>query len=494
LPQISGDKSIFMVEQRNKPTVGTELASSSTTRGFFLGDDGQGNETKGRILVAHDLLLPSLPNEYFLKTFERAGSLETLTLAGAGASAIVSDTASGDYTLSGGSSSNATFNPFNGDICETLIYNRALSSTEQNLVEDYLQDKWSNTTSNIFSVYPDISVPPMITGSAGPGLRVKETAPTYAGTNVYDALYLPTDWVPGKKYPVIVEYSPNGGYSDAYGDTTTGNVEDDTMGYGITGGAGYIWISMPTVGGTSGPLSNQTQWWGNMASTEDYCLKTVYNVCQNYGGDPSAVILVGGGRGGIACNYIGLFDSNIADVWLAFIPHAGYDGQYTNWPYAGADAASALARLQLLNGRWQHISQESSAASPESYLASTGVSMAPFNFRTLPYVNHTNLWTQYPIQLRRDTRAWLQQVVSQKPGTYSISGNVTSAGVPVQGAAIQSGPTHFTFTDVNGNYVLGGLINSSRVVTATYPGLTFANQEVTVAGDNVQNVDFQTAP
>jgi hypothetical protein len=336
----------------------------------------------------------------------------------------------------------------------------------------------------------------MITGSAGPGLRVKETAPTYAGTNVYDALYLPTDWVPGKKYPVIVEYSPNGPYSDIYGDTTTGNVEDDTMGYGITGGAGYIWISMPTVGGTSGPLSNQTQWWGNMASTEDYCLKTVYNVCQNYGGDPSAVILVGFSRGGIACNYVGLYDNVIADTWLAFVPHSGYDGQYTNWGYPYDDAASALTRLQRLQGRLQHISNCDQETSPEAYLQSTGVSMAPFYFRTLPYQNHCMIWAERPVQLRRDIRAWLQQVVANRPGTYSISGQVTdtATGLPLAGVQILSGVTHFTYTDANGNYTLAGLINSNRTVTPSLAGYTFTSQSVTVSGANVTNVNFQATP
>jgi hypothetical protein len=263
------------------------------------------------------------------------------------------------------------------------------------------------------------------------------------------------------------------------------------MGYGFTGGAGYIWISMPTVGGS--PLSNQTLWWGNIASTEDYCLKTVLNVCQNYGGDPSAVILIGFGRGGIACNYVGMYDSTIADTWLAFISDSAYDGQYTNWGYPYADDSSALARLQRLQGRLQHISVCQYEVSPQSYLQGTGVSMAPFTFRTLPFESYSMAWTERPVQLRRDVRAWLNQVVTNRPATFSISGQVTNmSGVPVQNAYILSGVTHFTYSDANGNYVLPGLTNSSRTVTATLAPYAFPNQSVIVSGSNVQNINFQS--
>jgi hypothetical protein len=97
--------------------------------------------------------------------------------------------------------------------------------------------------------------------------------------------------------------------------------------------------------------------------------------------------------------------------------------------------------------------------------------------------------------LRRDVRAWLQQVVATRPGTHAISGQVTAGGGgPVAGALVQSGTTHFTSTDANGNYLLPGLINSSRTVTATAAGYTFATQPVTISGTDVGNVNFQSSP
>jgi hypothetical protein len=120
--------------------------------------------------------------------------------------------------------------------------------------------------------------------------------------------------------------------------------------------------------------------------------------------------------------------------------------------------------------------------------------MTPFSFNTLPYVNHTDIWTLRPIPLRQTVRSWLQSVVANRPGTHSIQGQVTNlAGIPIAGARIQSGYTHFTFTDANGNYVLAGLIDSTRNVSVTATVYTFTDQTVTVSGSNVGNVNFQSA-
>ena len=491
LAQIAGDKTIFVVHERTSASqIGTEISSSAGYAGHFLGNSGT-FETKGRLDVAQDLALPDSLGQYIIKSYVRSGTTETLQVGDSTTTGTAPDVAQGSYLISDKNW------PFPGNIAEVLVYNRALSGTEQATVGDYLEAKWSNLPQNIFSIAPDVTPPPMTTGTPAPGVRVQQTTPVapYIGTSVYHTLYLPTNWQPGHLYPVIVEYSPNGGYTDSYGDTTTGNVQDDTMGYGLSGGTGYIWICMPTVGGS--PLSNQTQWWGTVTgtagSTEDYCLKTIQYVCQNYGGDPSAVILTGYSRGGIACNYIGLYDANIADTWLAFMPHSGYDGQYTTWPYSGADDVSALVRLQRLNGRAQHISQDTAETSPQSYLIGTGVNLSQFAFRTLPYVNHTGAWPERAIQLRRDARYWLNQVVTTRPGTYSIQGHVANAhAVSITGALIQSGATHFTYSDSNGNYVLAGLINSARTLSVTASGYTFTSQSVTISGSNVLNINFQS--
>src|SRR5512139_2403840 len=55
----------------------------------------------------------------------------------------------------------------------------------------------------------DLETPVMTEAPPGPGLRVRQVALEYSGTEVYHALYLPEDWKPGGKYPLIVEYTGN---------------------------------------------------------------------------------------------------------------------------------------------------------------------------------------------------------------------------------------------------------------------------------------------
>ena len=55
----------------------------------------------------------------------------------------------------------------------------------------------------------DLATPPMTEEAPAAGKRVRQVAPEYEGTQVYHSLYLPTDWKPGEKYPVIVEYTGN---------------------------------------------------------------------------------------------------------------------------------------------------------------------------------------------------------------------------------------------------------------------------------------------
>jgi len=264
------------------------------------------------------------------------------------------------------------------------------------------------------SVLPDLSPPEMIDGKPEPGKRVKHVIPEYIGTEVYHALYLSVDWQPDKHYPVIVEYTGNGGYKNEYGDICTGKVADSKLGYGISGGKGFIWICMPYLNDDG--TENVWMWWGNnpkydVEPTLDYCKKTVRYVCANYGGDPDAVILTGFSRGAIACNYLGLYDDEIASLWLAFIPFSHYDGVRDCWPTHG----SALERLERLKDRAQFICSEDSEslAATEQYLKSTSV-QAPFTFMHTGFRNHNDAWVLRPSRTRTAMRQWLDQVLRSR--------------------------------------------------------------------------------
>jgi hypothetical protein len=262
---------------------------------------------------------------------------------------------------------------------------------------------------DIHTVPPDLTPPAMTIGDPAPGLRVRQTEPEYAGTEVHHALYLPTDWRAAECYPVIVEFAGNGNYKNQYGDVCTGKVEDCGLGYGISGGARFIWVCLPYV--SKDGQHNQLQWWGDIDATVAYCKRAVPRICEQYGGDPAKVTLTGFSRGSIACNFIGLHDDEVAALWRAFICHSHYDG-VKEWPYEGSDRASALVRLQRLGNRPQYIVHEGSVDATRNYLAEAYPD-GNFTYRVLPYRNHTDTWVLRDIPERRAVQEWLAQCLHE---------------------------------------------------------------------------------
>ena len=262
---------------------------------------------------------------------------------------------------------------------------------------------------DITAVREDLKVPAISEAAPAAGLRVRRTSTGWEGTAVHHTLYLPVNWKPGGKFPVLVEFAGNGGYKGKFGDTCDGTVEGGSLGYGISGGADYICIGMPFVKVADGRKENAVLWWGDADETAAYCVATVREICRDFGGDEKAVVLCGFSRGSIACNYIGLRNDTIAALWRAFICHSHYDGVRTTWPYADADRVSALARLQRLNGRPQFISQEVSVDATRDYLTAAGVRGA-FEFSTLPFRNHTDRWALRDCGQRRKVRGWLRSL------------------------------------------------------------------------------------
>jgi hypothetical protein len=261
---------------------------------------------------------------------------------------------------------------------------------------------------DIRCVPQDLTVPPMTEGAPAPGKRVKAVPPEYAGSAVHQALYLPVDWEPGRRYPVIVEYAGNGPYQNSFGDTCTGKVEDCSLGYGLSGGKGFLWLCLPYI--SPDRQQNQLQWWGDVDATVAYCTRVVPQVCREYGGDPQAVFLAGFSRGAIACNYIGLHDDAIAALWCGFVCHSHYDGGRP-WAYEGSDRAEAAVRLGRLGGRPQFISHEVSTEATQAYLAAA-CPQGRFTFVDLRYRNHTDSWVLRDTSERRRLREWVRDVLA----------------------------------------------------------------------------------
>ncbi len=276
-------------------------------------------------------------------------------------------------------------------------------------------------TPDLRTVTPDLVVPRMESGAPAPGKRVREVLPKYRETAVYHAIYLPTDWQEGQRYPVIVEYAGNGPFKSRHGDLSSGHVEGSNLGYGITAGKGFIWLCLPYL--NEAGTKNVTRWWGNAPTyqpdaTLAYCQQAVPWVCEQYGGDEKKVVLAGFSRGAIACNYLGLHNDQVATLWRAFIPYSHYDGVREGWPFPGVKRPAALERLQRLQGRPQFISHENKTLdaaaikATQQYLQGTRV-QGQFTFHATGFRNHNDAWVLRPSPARVALRKWLQEVIDR---------------------------------------------------------------------------------
>ena len=251
----------------------------------------------------------------------------------------------------------------------------------------------------------------------GPGRRVRGTLPAFRGTDVHYSLYLPTDWKPNLRHPVIVEYAGNGDYRSRHGDICTGRVDDCSLGFGLSGGRGCIWICLPFVDQANG--RNALRWWGDVEATVTFCREAVRTVCADYGGNASAVFLCGFSRGALACHYIGLHDDAIAQLWRGFFTASHYDG-VREWPYPQSDRASARVRLERLAHRPVFVSHEVYGIEAETYtiidtinyLAGTGRPLDNFRFQIVPLRNHTDRWVLYDLPARQNLRQWFREVLA----------------------------------------------------------------------------------
>lgn len=172
---------------------------------------------------------------------------------------------------------------------------------------------------NISFLRPDLTIPGLSEGPPRPGVRVRRGT-----SDLYHILYLPEDGQPGGRYPLIVEYPGN-----APGplvpriegvNRESGTPLDTKLGFGISGGREFVWLSLPFVDLSGNRIARS--WWGDARDTVDYCRRTVLSVCSDFGGDPARILLCGFSRGSIACNYIGLYDDAVADLWRAFVCHS----------------------------------------------------------------------------------------------------------------------------------------------------------------------------
>ncbi|MBI1323512.1 hypothetical protein GC170_10050 [bacterium] len=256
---------------------------------------------------------------------------------------------------------------------------------------------------NLHEIPSDLTVPPATDEKPAAGRRVKIQLPEFSGSSLFHVLYLPPGWSSGKKYPVIVEYPGNGGFSNRLGDKSTGRVEDCELGYGISGGLDFIWVCLPFVDQVS--KSHALQWWGDADATAAYCRGAVRQICEEFGGDRDRLVLTGFSRGAIATSYIGLRDEETAKLWRVIIAHSHFDG-VRRWDYPGSDSDSARNRLARLKGRPLYVSHESSVEETRKFLESAGIVAS---HHPLPWPNHSADWVLKDVPERAELRRWLAE-------------------------------------------------------------------------------------
>lgn len=327
------------------------------------------------------------------------------------------------------------------------------------------------------AVDPDeVQRPAMTEGDPAPGKWVRQVDEEWKGTGVYHALYLPTNWRPGTRHPVVVEYAPNRWEPAAL----TGKVEDCRLGYYQTAGRDFLWVVMPYVDPVK--KENAVWWWGSEEATLRYGLKNLRRICESWGGDPQAVFFTGFSRGAIAAGYLGLRNDDVADVWLAFLPHSHIDGgRFT--------PDGARERLARTAGRPTFITygsrDDGKNESPKGARILRELKF-PVVEREIEGLGHTDLFFEKDTPVRREMRSWIRQVLSSRPGTSRVSGRVVGEdGRGLPNARVQIGSWHWSTTDRDGRFDVPSLVPGRRKLAVELPGWSFPEKEVVVGREDV---------
>jgi hypothetical protein len=190
-----------------------------------------------------------------------------------------------------------------------------------------------------------LDVPDMGEGKPAAGRRVRYQLASDANNDIYCALSLPPDWKPGKRYPVIAEYPGNIWFS-AKSCWSTGRPEQCVMGYGISAGTSAIWVSLPFVDGSTREIDESGFGSNDGDDTTHHTMAVIEDVCANWGGDRNNLFLCGFSRGGFACDYIGLRNDKIAQLWKGFV---ACQGSYSDDAVERAPRFSGKAIFQIDN-------------------------------------------------------------------------------------------------------------------------------------------------
>ncbi len=272
---------------------------------------------------------------------------------------------------------------------------------------------------DLHTIMRDYFEPPLSTGEPRPGQLVKQTLPAYAGSAAYHCVYLPADWQPGRSYPLLVGFPGNGPYVNRVGDRSGGLPEDNPLGVGLSGGNGYIVLSLGYLDSRKN-LQPAGWWWGDVQATIAYTKEAVSFMGEKYGADLSRVVLIGFSRSAIGASFIGLHDDTIAPLWTGILCYDGWESQADmtrNWyrhdqasynydldDFGGTGAARRFQRLAgrpllIVGGRGDIVNLSAQVQWPIELLAKT-------------HRNHNVSWAFRDTPERAAARAWLTRVLT----------------------------------------------------------------------------------
>jgi hypothetical protein len=272
---------------------------------------------------------------------------------------------------------------------------------------------------DVHTVMYDVFAPPLTAGPPAPGKWVKQTLPDRAGTAAYHCVYLPLDWTPGKKFPLLVGFPGNGPFRNRFGDRSGGLPEDNPMGVGLSGGRGFVVLGLGYLDSRKN-LQPTGSWWGDVAATIAYTKDAVRFAGDHYGADPAQVVLFGFSRSAIGASFIGLHDDTIAPLWRALLCYDGWESQADmtrnwyrhdqssyNYDPKDFDGTGVAQRFQRLAGRPLFILGGRGAV--ETLNASLHF---PVELLAKPHRNHNVSWSLRDTPERAAVRAWLERMLA----------------------------------------------------------------------------------
>lgn len=352
----------------------------------------------------------------------------------------------------------------------------------------------------------NLTVPEITDHGPKAGLRVKVVPEAYEGTDVYYSLYLPENYKQGNKYPVIVEYTGNEWKPSG----STGEVKDANLGFAIAKKLEAIWVVFPYIKDSIAV----TTWWGDEEATVAFALDNIRKVCSSFGGNPAEIFICGFSRGAIGVNYLGLYNEEIADVWLGLFTHDHYDGVKEwvgDWGKPLSDyRQAAKERFRRIKGRncliSQNVKEGENTSETKKYIEEyrlDTLANITFNLVSVSSIvpgipsafiphSHTDKWLLYESLNANLVYDWFLETIKSKPNTYSVKGVVRNlAGRPLSGIIVESGRTHFAITNENGVYYLEGLISGNRKVSI----FDKENESIRLSRDiyldsNIEGLDF----